>query len=65
MIFLHADRKWLSHFIISCKYNLQKSKKVIESYFIVRAKYQEFFGPINEENITEIMNHGYIIRLIL
>lgn len=39
--FLILDRVWLKHFLIGRKNNLQRTKKVIESYFTVRAEIPE------------------------
>jgi len=55
-----TDRKWLSNFIIGCKYNLQRSKQVIESYFIARAEYPEFFGSFTREQLVEAAKNGTI-----
>jgi len=53
-----TDRKWLLHFIIGCKYNLQKSKQVIESYFVSRVEFPELFGTITKESATLTYKYG-------
>lgn len=55
-----TDRKWLANFIVGCKYNLQRSKQVINSYFIARAEYPEFFGSYTREMINEVAKNGKI-----
>jgi len=60
-LIVFADRKWLSNFIIGCKYNLQRSKQVIESYFIARAEYPEFFGSFTREQLVEAAKNGQVI----
>lgn len=47
MFILNLDRKWLKHFLIGRKNNLQRTKKVLESYFVVREEIPELF-----ENMT-------------
>jgi len=53
-----ADRKWLAHFITGCKYNLQRSKQVIDSYFVARAEFPEFFGSFTREQLKEATKQG-------
>lgn len=65
MPILFADRKWLTHFIIGCKYNLQRSKQVIDSYFIARAELPEFFGSFTREQLVVAMKTGQVLTLIL
>ncbi|XP_050522606.1 alpha-tocopherol transfer protein-like [Daktulosphaira vitifoliae] len=55
-----TDRQWLTNFIVGCKYNLQKAKKVIESYFVVRSELPKYFGSVSEEELKEITKTGYI-----
>ncbi|XP_027836886.2 alpha-tocopherol transfer protein-like [Aphis gossypii] len=55
-----TDRKWLAHFITGCKYNLQRSKQVIESYFVARAEFPEFFGSFNREQLKEATKQGSV-----
>ncbi|XP_050428160.1 alpha-tocopherol transfer protein-like [Adelges cooleyi] len=44
-----ADRVWLKHFLIGCKNNLQRTKKVLESYFVVRADLPELFDDLTTD----------------
>jgi len=55
-----TDRKWLTNFIIGCKYNLQRTKQVIESYFIARAEYPEFFSSYTKEKLDQAAKYGKI-----
>jgi len=55
-----TDRKWLTHFIIGCKYSLLRTKQVIDTYFCVRAEFPEFFGGYTREMILEIAKNGKI-----
>jgi len=43
------DRVWLKHFLIGRKNNLQRTKKVIESYFIVRVEIPELFEDMTSD----------------
>lgn len=62
MIIIFSDRKWLSHFIVGCKYNLQRTKQVIDSYFVVRAEFPEFFGSYTREMIEEAAKYGLVFN---
>ncbi|XP_050428173.1 alpha-tocopherol transfer protein-like [Adelges cooleyi] len=55
-----TDRKWLSHFIIGCKYNLQRSKQVIDAYFTVREELPDFFGGLSEQDLKNAAHHGHM-----
>lgn len=58
VFFLIADRKWLAHFITGCKYNLQRTKQVIDSYFVVRAELPEFFSSFTREQLEQAAKSG-------
>lgn len=47
--FLILDRTWLKHFLIGRKNNLQRTKKVIESYFTVRVEIPELFDDMTSD----------------
>ncbi|VVC39727.1 Cellular retinaldehyde binding/alpha-tocopherol transport,CRAL/TRIO, N-terminal domain,CRAL-TRIO lipid [Cinara cedri] len=46
-----TDKKWLSHFLIGCKYNLHRAKRTIDSYFVSRAEYPEFICSFDREQL--------------
>lgn len=49
MFLLFLDRVWLKHFLIGRKNNLQRTKKVLESYFIVREEIPELFDDMTSD----------------
>ncbi|VVC39731.1 Cellular retinaldehyde binding/alpha-tocopherol transport,CRAL/TRIO, N-terminal domain,CRAL-TRIO lipid [Cinara cedri] len=55
-----TDRKWLSHFIVGCKYNVQRSKQVIEAYFVAREEHPEFFSSFTRERLVEAIDNGTV-----
>jgi len=49
MLIFNLDRVWLRHFLIGRKNNLQRTKKVLESYFTIRVEIPELFDDMTSD----------------
>ncbi|VVC27775.1 Cellular retinaldehyde binding/alpha-tocopherol transport,CRAL/TRIO, N-terminal domain,CRAL-TRIO lipid [Cinara cedri] len=58
-----SDRKWLSHFIVGCKYNLRRAKQTMDAYFVSRAEYPELICTFDYEYLKEKMKTGISVVL--
>ncbi|VVC39729.1 Hypothetical protein CINCED_3A014696 [Cinara cedri] len=56
-------KKWLSHFIIGCKYNLHRAKQTIDAYFVTRATHPEFICSFDRERSLYYMKVGKVCLL--
>lgn len=57
MILRFTDDDWLTNFLLRCKNNLEKTKKLIDIYFTARATMPEIFlnrGPEFRDTVEEL-----------